>query len=304
MSLILPSIPLAAQADLDAVIAASNANATAIAALAKQLGLDEAKIVALQLQLLPPVLPPYDPRVLWRAGMEAGNMLEWYLDGGGGEFNGNPGNLPGTGLVPSDVAGSRSEASQEQAHSGLWSAKLSIPGAWGAVRLWRWKEAMANPALYYTAWYFVPQVYTVNAGGTTNWWQYKSTDATHNDPFFLIGWQNPTPTTMRMQLVWWGPSTDGPFAGQTGWKGWMAPVDVPIGRWFKFEVRHVSAGDFTGAIQVWQDGVELFHLEGVKTRYPTGNTQWALSNYCSNITPSPCYHFVDDVTISLGRMPA
>src|SRR6266480_4161457 len=31
------------------------------------------------------------PQTLWTAGMEGGNMLEWYAGGGGGEYNGNPG---------------------------------------------------------------------------------------------------------------------------------------------------------------------------------------------------------------------
>src|SRR6267143_1895819 len=242
---------------------------------------------------------------LWTAGMEAGNMLEWYLDGGGGEFNGNPGNNPGTGLVPMNVAGSLSQATQEQARSGSWSAKMSIPGAWGAVRLWRWKESMAYRELYYSAWYFVPQLYTMDvaAGGSTNWWQYKSTTATQNDPFWLIGWQNAGPNgAMRMDMVWWGPATDGPLPGQSGSRQWLSTVDIPIGRWFHIEVRHVCAGDFTGAIQVWQDGVELFHLEGVKTRYPTGDCKWALSNYASNISPSPYYFYADDVAVSTTRI--
>src|SRR5204863_9800554 len=46
---------------------------------------------------------------LWSAGMEDGTMSEWYLGGGGGEFNGHPGGTPGS--VGND--GSTSAASQE-----------------------------------------------------------------------------------------------------------------------------------------------------------------------------------------------
>src|SRR5256885_6896616 len=49
----------------------------------------------------------------------------------------------------------------------------------------------------------------------SNWWQTKSVAGTQNDPFFLIGWFNPSPGVMRQQLVWWGPATPGPAAGQT-----------------------------------------------------------------------------------------
>jgi len=263
-----------------------------------------ASVLSAPLSATTPVsLPP--PQSLWSAGMEAGNMLEWYANGGGGEYNGNPGENPCTGIGLCDVAGSQSQATQEKAHSGSWSAKLSISGAWGAVRLKRWKETAANRELYYTAWFFIPQVYTVDqaAGGSTNWWQTKSTTATQNDPFFLIGWFNPSAGVMRQQLVWWGPATEGPAAGQSGPRTWNSPINVPIGRWFKHEVRLVNAGDFTGAIQVWQDGVEIFHLENVKTRYPTGTPEWGLANYASNISPSPYYFYVDDVSISTTRLP-
>ena len=230
-------------------------------------------------------------------------MLEWYADSGGGEYNGSPGNLPGTGLTPSNVQGSISQASQEQAHSGSWSAKLSIPGT-GAVRLWRWQESLRNNELYYSVWYFVPQRYTVNAGGWTDWFFYKSTTpGGKNDPFFLMGWQNTASGGMQLNLYWWqSAATEGPFPGTGGPRTWVSPIELPIGRWFQLEARYVCAGDFTGAIQVWQDGVEIFKLEGIRTRYPDGTCVWAVANYGANISPSPHVIYIDDVVVSKTRV--
>jgi len=230
--------------------------------------------------------------------MEGGNLSEWYLNGGGGEYNGNCSN------PCSSTNGSTSEASQEQARSGNWSAKLTIPGT-GAVRLYRWKEPHENREAYYSAWYFVPQRYTVNLYGWANWFQFKSatTDGKH-DPFFILDWRNAQATgQMYFLLTWWpGLKIEGPQPGQSGGRTWPSPVEIPVGRWFHVEVRYVCAGDFTGAIQVWQDDVEIFKLENIRTRYDNGDCQWSINNYAENISPSPVSIYIDDAVISETRV--
>src|SRR2546430_2680366 len=60
------------------------ADEAAFKALAVQLGLDEAAIAKLVAAATPPpivvppvILPPYDPQVFWRAGMETGDLSAW-----------------------------------------------------------------------------------------------------------------------------------------------------------------------------------------------------------------------------------
>ncbi len=224
-------------------------------------------------------------------------MSEWYANDGGGEYNGNCSN------PCSSTNGSISTATQEQAHSGKWSAKLTIPGT-GAVRLWRWKEAQENREAYYSAWFFVPQRYTLQLYGWNSWWQYKSatSDGKH-DPFFSLNMANFSSGTMRLQLNWWtGLKIEGPQPGQSGGRAWNSPIEIPIGRWFHVEVRYVCAADFTGAVQVWQDGSQIFDLKGVRTRYENGNCIWSVNNYGEKVSPSPVSIYVDDVAVSKTRV--
>ena len=67
-------------------------------------------------------------------------------------------------------------------------------------------------------------------------------------------------------------------------------------------------GDFTGALKIWMNGQVLFDQSLVKTMYPdVGQTSVILwleqTGYGSGLIPTPAVHYVDDVTISLCRMP-
>jgi hypothetical protein len=53
---------------------------------------------------------------------------------------------------------------------------------------------------------------------------------------------------------------------------------------------------------VWQDGTEIFKLEGVKTRYSNGDCQWSVNNYGTGISPSPVVIYADDAIISKTRV--
>ena len=54
---------------------------------------------------------------------------------------------------------------------------------------------------------------------------------------------------------------------------------------------------------VWQDGVELFNVKAVRTRYPPPNgvaNEWSVNNYGDAITPSPTTIYIDDAEIRAG----
>ena len=76
------------------------------------------------------------PEVLWNADMEDGSLRAWYApetsavgDFGGGEFT---------------SGGGETGVSDAQAHSGRWSAKLTLPTGSGGARLFRWREFRAE----------------------------------------------------------------------------------------------------------------------------------------------------------------
>jgi hypothetical protein len=63
---------------------------------------------------------------------------------------------------------------------------------------------------------------------------------------------------------------------------------------------------FTGALKIWMNSEVLFDLASIKTRFPSvgiGGAMWTEHTaYGSYITPTPATHYVDDLTISLGRL--
>ena len=256
----------------------------------------------------PPVVPAVN---LWSAGMETGDLREWYSPCTVENENQINASCPaGDGGAEYNSGGGNSIASRDYARTGVWSMKQTIAGIGDGTRLFRWNETKVNQELYFSNWFYIPKRYVLGAEGWSNIWQIKSQvkiPPVKNDPFFNIGFINsPNPGAMRLSLKWWGnhvPVIEGPKAGQSGASvNWSAPIDIPIGRWFNLEVRHVCAGDFTGAIQVWQDGVEIFKQDNVRTRFPNGDCVWSLNNYGDKITPSPVVTYVDDVVISKTRI--
>lgn len=262
-------------------------------------------VIEARLAQLLPIQPVPQPtgKVLWRAGMEVGNLTEWG-DGnnGGGEF---------------DSGGASSAASQDFAHSGLWSAKLTMPNTSveQGTRLFRWLEPRATTDLFYSAWYYFPVRYSYSSGWS-NIMQWKSRSPTNiggantSDPMFFLTVANRPSGNMYLRPVWWNQlRIEGPLPGQSGQQRYeQTAMDIPVGRWTKIEVHHIAAGGFTGRFTVWQDDIQLLDLTGVRTIYPdslgfpAGDTAWSVNNYGQGITPSPCTIYIDDAAISTDRV--
>jgi hypothetical protein len=151
-------------------------------------------------------------------------------------------------------------------------------------------------------WYYLPQQLTIANTGWLNLLQFKSKDAAtgSTDPIFFLALHNtPSTGTMRLLLTWWeGLSIEGPSPGLHGYRTWQSALDIPVGGWFHVGARYVCTGDFTGAIQIWQDDVEVVDLEGVRTRYEDGDCQWSVNNYGTGVIPSPVTIYVDDAAIA------
>lgn len=224
--------------------------------------------------------------VLWSADQETGDLSQWYIAAGGGEF---------------DSGAGTSSASQDVARSGRYAAKLTIqtPGV-SAVRLFRWQESHAHPEACYSAWFYFPQRYDA-----PDWWnifQFKSRNGPHvNDPFWFLQVGNRPGGAMYVFLTWWnGLSIEGPRPGEAGGRVYRQSVrDIPVGRWTHLQVYLRQSSGFDGQVVVWQDGAELFNMNGVRTRYKAENgaNEWSVDNYSDGILPSPTTIYVDDAEI-------
>ena len=223
--------------------------------------------------------------ILWSADHETGSLSQWYYPSSGpfGDYGGGESN--------SGIASSI--ASSEVAHSGNYSAKLTIttpntPDS--GVRLFRWAEPRSYAQLYYSVWYYFPQGYSA-----PNWWnvlQWKSQTQTTNDPFFVLNVGNRLDGTMFFYLHDWQRKVS---YGQMG-------VNIPVGKWVHVEAFYQCAGDATGRVTIWQDGLPLFDIQNVPTRYADGDCEWSVNNYSDSLAPNTATIYIDDAAISTGRV--
>lgn len=234
------------------------------------------------------------PVQLWSAGMETGDLSEWedstvQLAPCGGQFNSG--------------VNSFAVASRAHAHTGAWSAMLSIDST-GGTRLHRWCESrVKNSDLLYSAWFYVPRLYRID--GWANWFQFKSKKiGGGSDPIFFLDVRNRPSvlgsTTGRMYflLTWWsGLKIEGPHKGEHGYRTWVSGIDIPVEEWVNVRIRYKSADDFSGLVTVWQNNEKIFSLDNVVTKYIGGETQLGINNYGQDIHPTPVVIFIDDVSI-------
>jgi len=283
---------------VQALTAQSATNTAAIVDLAKRLGLDEQTIAS----LLPPVpVPaPYDPQIQWRASMETGDTSAWSE-----EVN-----------TPSDAAANSSAV--QVANEGV-PARLSklfnLPSLWvlkqwcsptatgsAGTRMARYPEidklCRAGTPFYYSFWDFFPTALTVNPGGWYNHWQIASNDPNGKPvPLWVLGIDN----GMTLNFM------SDPTATLGVSKRFPSSLPIQVGQWNFFEIGITPKPDTTGALKVWLNGQLALDIPNVQTQFPLASQTlltWITSNaYGMNIAPIPFVHYLDDCTVSLGRLP-
>jgi hypothetical protein len=229
--------------------------------------------------------------VLWSADMETGDLSQWSVP----DLPGGPN--AGGGIFNSGIA-TASVDDVAVTHSGLHSARLFILArentdlATSGTRLFRWLEPETHPELYYSVWYYFPQRYTTT--GNPAWWnvqQWKSKHAAGNDPFFALNVGNATDGSMYFYVY-----------DQNSKKSYTQKIkNLLDGRWVHVEAFYKCAGDNSGHVSFWQDGVQIFDIPNVQTRYADGNCAWSVNNYSSGLQPSGASIYVDDAAICTGN---
>lgn len=227
---------------------------------------------------------------IWNAGMETGNLSEWTSSEDSGQCS-----RPSNGTTT------------EQAHTGSRSMKMTISTLYGTAgcREFRKDEADTGAPYYYSAWFYIPK--HLDIGSNWNIWQYKGKapqTPTRSDLYWKLDVRNRADGEMAVWLVWKGDTVSGPLATNG-----IAPViyqqtavTMPIERWFNLEVYLKQSGAFDGEIQVWQDGISLFHLTDIRTKAPDGTQNWSVNNYGTDFSPSSISMYIDDAAISPTRI--
>ena len=231
--------------------------------------------------------------------MEVGNLTEWSEKVNSGSADTVAVTAASEGIPPK---------------GGSWVMKQSVTGSYGGTRMQRY-----------------PEINSLTPNGTTfyvSWWDYYPAKLTAAGPGFMFAnfeiasqdncaacynpiWGLFVNASDFTLVLGWSPNdlapAEGPHAGESGKRGYNSTTPIPVAQWVYFEVMITPSSTFTGAVKIWMDGQVLFDLANVKTRYPSvgvGGMMWtAHTGYGSSISPTPATHYIDDVTISLGRLP-
>lgn len=227
---------------------------------------------------------PSVPRdqILWSGDDGTGSLAQWAADHGGGIYNSGTGDIsPASGIF----------------HLGHPAIALTITNANGkeqAARIFRWKE---NPVeAYYSAWLYFPEVFH-----PAHWWnvfQWKSKPdmkAEASDPMWVLNVGNFPNGQMRFYL--W----DAIHGKSLNNRSLHPDTPIPAGCWIHVEAFYRRATDNTGQVTIWQNGIKLYDLSGVKTAI-ADNAQWGLANYTDNIVPSTATIYAANPMITKSRV--
>lgn len=154
-------------------------------------------------------------------------------------------------------------------------------------------EPGTYPELFYSVWFYIPQQYTVA------WWlnMFQLHALGNNDRIAnaVVLFVNTSTEKMRFHL-----QLSDQFNNNPG--SWDSQIDMPIGKWFLVEMRVRSGTNMDGAVQVWQDGVEIFNVSGVTNNAVGYVYQWYVNAYGQWVSPSPVVLYIDDAVISTARV--
>jgi hypothetical protein len=225
--------------------------------------------------------------------METGDLSEWFfpMTGPTGNFGGD---IENSGIATA-------EASTDFAHSGSYSAKLTITTPdtpTSGARLFRWGEAQRYPQLYYSAWYYIPQSYTPTLFWNVMQWksEHLVSGVMTNDPFFTLEVGRLGTGEMYFYLGDDHLNTTYQQSAQTF-------VSIPVGKWFHVEAFYNCNAGGAGEVKVWQDSAMLWDVQNVDTRYADGTCAWSVNNYSSGLVPTTATIYIDDAAISQQQLP-
>jgi hypothetical protein len=218
--------------------------------------------------------------ILWYADPHAHDLSPWEINDGGGMFKTGT----GTATVDGNV--------KRNGHAAIRLTITQADGKHGnqAVRLFRWNETRQHRQAYFSVWYLFPRRYQPAVYWNVFQWKSKTDD--RDDPFWILNVGNRPDGKMYFYLYDW----------QRSKSYQQEQVDIPERQWIHVEAFYRIASDNTGRVTFWQDGVELFDVQNVQTRYADGDAQWSIANYTDNISPSTATIYVSDPVISRSRL--
>ena len=248
--------------------------------------------------------------VFFKSTAETGDLSEWVGDGGGHVF-------AFTGEDWTSVKTQAVQASTEQAHSGRYSIRCSIPDPRKGQDAKLYREGILQSAAYYSAWFWFDRNFK-----PTEWvniFQWKTNGpardrpddfglANYCDPTFVLNfYYRPDSKTSRLMLYHW-PVGQGYLQGARAVYEQAKPRPVPHSQWVHIE-GYYKVHPTDGEVIVWQDGEEIFHVTGANTRdargeHPNnkpGTVLWGVGIYSSKGNTGSLLAYVDDMLVTDHR---
>jgi chitodextrinase len=234
--------------------------------------------------------PPPTASIVWSAGMETGDLSQW-----NDQFNSD---------------GGSSVVSTEQVRSGISSARQDIDADGTAGTRLRAFGSSGTPIkdAYYSVWVYIPHS-TVTVPSTFNFMQWKGKTPVDGGELNEVLWAVYLQNRSDGSLFWRLSDKTGRVDGRPDQVNYTdSQLVIPTQRWTHLEVRYSIALDFTGAVQMWQDGTLIYDKRDVNTAwpnpaYPSGyRVDWYVNAYGDSITPRPYSHYLDDAAVATARV--
>ncbi len=241
---------------------------------------------------------------LWSTGHESGSQADWFVNGGGGEFNSNTGN---------------SFVSTELARTGNYALKMSInttKGGGHATRNYRWKEISEHNDLIFTQYFYFPN--RIDFDRNNNWFNLIQTKGVKfapggagtgpdqiNLPHYVLGLEvrggagsgGANYLSLADLQKFWGSNPD------VTWKA-PAGIDLPVGKWVKIQLRIIQDRGDKGRVLVWQDDTLIIDTGFRNTLKPEVDVNmFSINAYADKTFPHVTNIFLDDLSINLPGMP-
>jgi hypothetical protein len=182
----------------------------------------------------------------------------------------------------------------EHAHTGAQALKVSISVANGMTSAnYMYRQAATPVEAYYSAWFFIPQNYTVK-----DWWNIlhfvgsQTGDGRNEMSLWDVDLRSAADGSLGLYVYEFARSKQHDPA---------TPRAFPVGAWVELSVLFRKANDTSGRFAVYQDGTLLIDVSDVRTA-PNDWLRWSVGSASSDIVPTPADLYLDDATISLARV--
>lgn len=238
--------------------------------------------------------------IVWQADHETGDATQWMTRKSEKTWQDSGFCIRPKNGVSTDVS-----------HGGAYSLKMTIQ-SWfphSGCRQFRYPEARSGEDYYYSAWLYFPERYQID--GWTNIMQFKakpfSQSGGPSDLFWSVRLMSRENGEPYFQLSWKGGegAVKGPTAQDTEIKPKLfdqSTLVVPDQQWVHLEIFLKQSSEFDGQIIVWQDGQEIYNIDGIRTKFENSFNSWSVNSYGAGISPSTFTVYVDDAAISTKRL--